>query len=122
MPTPTDAEFTEAWLRMDSSTEMAEHFGCSRIAIRVRATWLRKKGVKLPYHDQTRAQFGEEQRELVRQRRLHFAEVANGSYCRQDAAAILGITPDSYSAMASVYRKLGYDIKRFEHPWLEWED
>ena len=122
MPTPNDTDFIAAWHRFETSNEMAEHFGISRVAVRVRATYLRKKGVPLPYHDCTSATHREQQELRAHERRQEFANIANSCANRQEAARLLGITPGSYSVMASLYRKLGYDIQRFEHPWLEWDD
>ena len=122
MPVATDANFIAAWYRFETSNQIAEHLGLTPGAVRVRATWLRKKGVPLPYHDSTNATHRTEREQRTHERRQEFANIANSCADRHEAARYLGITPDSYSVMASVYRKLGYDIQRFPHPWLEWEE
>lgn len=43
------ARFVEAWLRCDSTKEVAAALGMSRHSVRTIATKLRKLGVKLPH-------------------------------------------------------------------------
>jgi biotin operon repressor len=47
-------EFIEVWKRSSSGKEVAEHFGVSPVAVRARATQLRKLGV--PLKDMRRSQ------------------------------------------------------------------